>query len=305
MSIPSSKKTVHVACDGSALRNPTGPGGWSWYVSEKFWAAGNVPQASNNQMELTAFLKFLEATQQIPHTTNINVYLDSQYVIDAVTKWARAWEKNGWQTRDGKPVKNVELIREIRELYRKRTNLKLIWVRGHAGHDLNEAADQKARTAALAVAKDFTCPTGPGWAFQQTFVEHSKTEPTFLWPPTLAGDEIANANTILVGGDAQQGLWGYQSSVDNVLVTGHQKFVTNISATLYATMVAVRKTFSETNIRLIVPRPLLLLFTANPVVNNKQERFYLTETWLAVTNRGGGWGVNAEMEPFNFGTGHS
>lgn len=152
-----------VACDGSALSNPRGPGGWAWYVDDRCWAAGGAAAASNNVMELTALLQFLTATAHLPPRQTVHVVLDSTYVRDCVTSWLPSWERNGWKTRAGTPVKNQELIRPIATILRNRPGVSFRWVRGHSGNPLNEAADTRARAVSESIRAQSGWDGGPGW----------------------------------------------------------------------------------------------------------------------------------------------
>lgn len=151
-------KTV-VAIDGSALGNP-GPAGWAWYVDENCWAAGGWPNSSNNRGELTALLELLKATA--PTNEELHVLADSQYVINSVTKWMSGWKKRGWRKSDKSPVLNADLMQAIDEAISGR-KVSFEWVRGHSGHPLNEAADDKARAAATAYQRHGSVESGPGW----------------------------------------------------------------------------------------------------------------------------------------------
>ena len=151
--------TTVVAVDGSALGNP-GPAGWAWYVDENCWAAGGWPSSSNNRGELTALLELLKATA--PTNEELHVLADSQYVINSVTKWIAGWKANGWRKADKKPVVNVDLMQAIDKAITGR-KVSFEWVRGHSGHPLNEAADDKARAAATAYQRHGSVESGPGW----------------------------------------------------------------------------------------------------------------------------------------------
>ena len=151
--------TTVVAVDGSALGNP-GPAGWAWYVDENCWAAGGWPSSSNNRGELTALLELLKATA--PTNEELHVLADSQYVINSVTKWIAGWKANGWRKADKKPVVNVDLMQAIDKAITGR-KVSCEWVRGHSGHPLNEAADDKARAAATAYQRHGSVESGPGW----------------------------------------------------------------------------------------------------------------------------------------------
>ena len=151
--------TTVVAVYGSALGNP-GPAGWAWYVDENCWAAGGWPSSSNNRGELTALLELLKATA--PTNEELHVLADSQYVINSVTKWIAGWKANGWRKADKKPVVNVDLMQAIDKAITGR-KVSFEWVRGHSGHPLNEAADDKARAAATAYQHHSSVESGPGW----------------------------------------------------------------------------------------------------------------------------------------------
>lgn len=151
--------TTVVAVDGSALGNP-GPAGWAWYVDENCWAAGGWPSSSNNRGELTALLELLKATAST--NEELHVLADSQYVINSVTKWMSGWKKRGWRKSDKSPVLNADLMQAIDKAITGR-KVSFEWVRGHSGHPLNEAADDKARAAATAYQHHSSVESGPGW----------------------------------------------------------------------------------------------------------------------------------------------
>ena len=152
--------TIIAAADGSALGNP-GPAGWGWYVDDTCWAAGGWPHGTNNMGELTAVLDLLQQTAHLPD--DLLVYCDSTYVINSITKWMPGWKRRGWKKGDGKPVLNVEIMKALDEAMAGR-RVRFVWVKGHAGHELNEHADRLATTAA-ACWKEGTPPDpGPGFA---------------------------------------------------------------------------------------------------------------------------------------------
>lgn len=151
--------TIIAAADGSALGNP-GPAGWAWYVDDSCWGAGGWKHATNNQGELMAVLDLFRATAHLDD--DLLVLCDSQYVINSVTKWMRGWKAKGWRKGDGKPVMNLDLLKQLdEELAGRRYSFE--WVKGHANHPLNEAADSRARAVAEAFQRGSTPPTGPGW----------------------------------------------------------------------------------------------------------------------------------------------
>ncbi|WP_308799194.1 RNase H family protein [Agromyces silvae] len=157
---------IIAAADGSALGNP-GPAGWAWYVDDECWAAGGWPHGTNNQGELTAVLELFRATAHLDD--ELLIQCDSQYVINAVTKWMAGWKRKGWRKADGQPVMNREILEQLDEAIRGR-RYRFEWVRGHVGHELNEAADLRARAVATAFQRKTEVPSGPGWtrACEQT-----------------------------------------------------------------------------------------------------------------------------------------
>ena len=165
--------TITAAADGSALGNP-GPAGWAWYVDDEHWGAGGWKHATNNMGELKAVLELFRATAHLDD--DLLVLCDSQYVINTVTKWMRGWKAKGWRKGDGKPVMNLEIIQELDAAMAGR-RYRFEWVRGHAGHPMNEAADLRARSAAEAFQAGQPIPEGPGWP---------RTETTDAAPATVA-----------------------------------------------------------------------------------------------------------------------
>jgi len=152
--------TITAAADGSALGNP-GPAGWAWYVNDNCWHAGGWPHGTNNQGELMAVLDLFRSTAHLADE-ELHILCDSQYVINSVTKWMPGWKRKGWKKSDGKPVLNVDLLKDIdRALVGRKYRFE--WVRGHAGHELNEAADDRARGAAVAYQQGVAVRQGPGF----------------------------------------------------------------------------------------------------------------------------------------------
>ena len=154
--------TLVAAADGSALGNP-GPAGWAWYVDDGCWASGGWPHGTNNMGELMAVLDLLQQTAHLDEP--LQVYCDSTYVINAITKWMPGWKRKGWKKSDGKPVLNVELMKALDAAMDGRwDSVEYVWVKGHAGHALNEAADVRANAAATAFRDGRVPDPGPGFA---------------------------------------------------------------------------------------------------------------------------------------------
>jgi ribonuclease HI len=150
--------TLIAAADGSALGNP-GPAGWAWYVDADRWASGGWPHGTNNMGELTAVLDLLQRTAGLDD--DLLIYCDSMYVINSVTRWMPGWKRKGWRKGDGKPVLNVEIMKALDAALAGR-RVRFEWVKGHAGHPLNEEADRLANAAAVAFSQGRTADAGPG-----------------------------------------------------------------------------------------------------------------------------------------------
>ncbi len=137
------RKQVTAWTDGACSGNP-GPGGWGVilvYGEVEKELCGGEQLTTNNRMELTAACVALESLKM---PCLVDLWTDSQYVRGGITGWIHGWKKNGWKTSDRKPVKNADLWERL-EAARLRHQVTWHWVRGHAGHDMNERADALAR----------------------------------------------------------------------------------------------------------------------------------------------------------------
>ena len=157
----STTEPIIAAADGSALGNP-GPAGWAWFIDENTWASGGWKRGTNNMGELQAVLSLFEATAHVPER-ELRIFCDSKYTIDSITKWMPGWKKKGWKKSDGKPVLNLELMQALDAALVGR-NYTFTWVKGHAGHEMNERADELARAAATAYKNGTTPDAGPGFS---------------------------------------------------------------------------------------------------------------------------------------------
>jgi ribonuclease HI len=122
--------------------------------------------------ELTAVLDLLQQTAHLPE--DLLVYCDSTYAINSITKWMAGWKRRGWRKGDGKPVLNVEIMKALDEAMSGR-RVRFEWVKGHSGHELNEAADRLANAAAVSF-RDRTPPV-PGPGFAGSAVRHPESRP--------------------------------------------------------------------------------------------------------------------------------
>lgn len=148
------KPVVEIFTDGACSGNP-GPGGWGVLLRsgdhvKELWG-GETP-TTNNRMELRAAIEALNALKR-PCT--VALHTDSEYVKKGITEWLRGWKARGWKTADKKPVKNEDLWRALEEAA-SRHAVEWHWVKGHSGHDGNEAADQLARRGAREAAQPQT-----------------------------------------------------------------------------------------------------------------------------------------------------
>lgn len=173
-----STQEIIAAADGSALGNP-GPAGWAWYIDDDHWASGGWAHGTNNMGELKAVLDLFEATASRPEA-KLRVFCDSQYVINSLTKWMPGWKKKGWKKSDGKPVLNRDLLEALDAALSGR-DYEFIWVKGHAGHELNEKADSLANGAARAYQEGREPAHGPGFgASAESAAEPVETQETAL-----------------------------------------------------------------------------------------------------------------------------
>ena len=143
--------TIDIYTDGACKGNP-GIGGWGAWLkcgehSKEIF--GGEPHTTNNRMELMAVIRALEALKR-PST--VRLHTDSKYVQQGISSWIHQWKKRGWKTADKKPVKNEDLWRMLDEAA-ARHQIEWIWVRGHAGHDGNEKADELANRGCLSVTR--------------------------------------------------------------------------------------------------------------------------------------------------------
>ena len=135
---------IEIYTDGGAINNP-GPGGYGVVLiadGEARELSGGYLHTTNNRMELMACIKGIEAlaTREMP----VALFSDSSYVVNGVSKgWARGWRKRGWLKSDGKPAVNPDLWERLLDLIQG-LDISFHWVKGHAGHPLNERCDQLA-----------------------------------------------------------------------------------------------------------------------------------------------------------------
>lgn len=156
-------QSIDIITDGACAGNP-GRGGWAAIVivaGDIHEYAGSVAETTNNRMELTAAIHGL---MHAPPAQSINVYTDSQYLINGITKWVSGWQRNGWKTRNGTTVENQDLWQQLLTYH----SAAVTWhyVRGHSGHTHNERANLLAQQQAGSQPQGTRHPSsasGPGF----------------------------------------------------------------------------------------------------------------------------------------------
>jgi ribonuclease HI len=147
---------VTIYTDGACSGNP-GPGGWGallLFGGRERELSGGEALTTNNRMELTAAIMALEG---LTRPCTVDLFTDSQYVRDGITKWLQNWQTRGWRTADKKPVKNEDLWRRL-DAARQRHQVVWHWVRGHADNPLNHRVDALAVAAMTPFKKKRATP---------------------------------------------------------------------------------------------------------------------------------------------------
>ncbi len=142
---PKDGEGLTIYTDGACSGNP-GPGGWGvlmQFGNREKKLKGGEPDTTNNRMELMAAIKALEAIKP-GYEGDITLWTDSTYVLKGITEWIHGWKKRGWKKSDKKPVVNVDLWKTLDALNAER-DVQWKWVKGHAGVEGNERADELAR----------------------------------------------------------------------------------------------------------------------------------------------------------------
>ena len=145
--------SVTIYTDGGCIGNP-GPGGWAailQYGDHRKELSGRFRETTNNRMELRAAI---EALETLIRPCSVDIYTDSTYVRNGITKWVAGWQRNGWRTAAKKPVKNQDLWQRLVAATAHHASAGGVhwhWTKGHAGDELNERADELANTAARTV----------------------------------------------------------------------------------------------------------------------------------------------------------
>jgi len=146
-------KRVTLYSDGACEGNP-GPGGWAAIVTYKQHEreiCGGSPATTNNRMELQAAVEGLRALRE---PCEVEFFTDSQYVRTGISEWLSDWKARGWRTKDKKAVKNEELWKQLDSESTKH-QITWKWLKGHAGHEMNERCDLLARNEILKLRQQF------------------------------------------------------------------------------------------------------------------------------------------------------
>lgn len=185
-----------VYTDGGCKGNP-GPGGWGVVVvvpdgSPPRELHGGEPETTNNRMELYAAIQGLE---RIPEGRLVQLWCDSKYVQDGIQYWINNWRHNGWKTSAGKPVKNADLWERLDAATSRHDEISWRWVKGHAGHPLNERADSLANRG----IEEQLAALGPA----------EETKPQEPVRPAISEDRWLVFSGAAVGGTTGPGGWGF------------------------------------------------------------------------------------------------
>ena len=144
---------VDIFTDGACSGNP-GPGGWGAilrYGEHEKELSGGEAQTTNNRMEMRAAIEALNALKR---PSVVELHTDSAYLRNGITKWVNGWQRNGWRTANKSPVKNQDLWKRLLDAVARHApagGVQWMWLKGHAGHDGNERADELANAAARSV----------------------------------------------------------------------------------------------------------------------------------------------------------
>ena len=140
---------IKIYTDGACKGNP-GVGGWGAIIMQdekNIELFGGENETTNNRMELMAVIMALKKT---PSNLELTIYTDSTYVQKGISEWIKNWKVNNWRSSNKKPVKNKDLWVELDEAVGSR-KIYWEWVKGHAGNEGNEKADELANQGVISM----------------------------------------------------------------------------------------------------------------------------------------------------------
>jgi len=142
---------IKIYTDGACKGNP-GVGGWGAIImrdGKNIELFGGENETTNNRMELMAVIM---ALKKIPSNLELTIYTDSTYVQKGISEWIKNWKVNNWRSSNKKPVKNKDLWVDLDEAVGSR-KIFWEWVKGHAGNEGNEKADELANQGVMSVMR--------------------------------------------------------------------------------------------------------------------------------------------------------
>ena len=142
---------IKIYTDGACKGNP-GVGGWGAIImrdGKNIELFGGENETTNNRMELMAVIM---ALKEIPSNLELTIYTDSTYVQKGISEWIKNWKVNNWRSSNKKPVKNKDLWVDLDEAVGSR-KIYWEWVKGHAGNEGNEKADELANQGVMSVMR--------------------------------------------------------------------------------------------------------------------------------------------------------
>jgi ribonuclease HI len=178
-------KRVTIHTDGGCEGNP-GPGGWAAVLEageRRKEISGGAVATTNNRMEMQAAIAGLEALKE---PCEVDFFTDSQYLREGVTKWLATWKLRGWKTVGKQPVKNEDLWRAL-DVAVARHRIRWHWLKGHAGHAVNERCDQLAGTEIARIKREYT-PTQLREAVEALQAARQPVKPPGLFDSPEPGD---------------------------------------------------------------------------------------------------------------------
>jgi ribonuclease HI len=208
---------VGSACDGACKRD--GSGGWGYVIElsdgRQLQDSGAEAATTSNRQELHAAIETLRALARLSHAGQVELATDSRYVQDNLSRGLPRWKRNGWRTAEGQPVKNRDLWEQLEQAVAAAPWVKLVWVKGHNGHPLNETADQLASAAAEQLRQQqqqhaaVLSPVGSAWDAVAASPDGLQQQHFAEWLSSAVAPELLAANVAsIAGSDVLEALAG-------------------------------------------------------------------------------------------------